>query len=207
MAPMKAYLLFEAHPANRSGYRFKLRTASKNITEYSWEIGATRTGDTAQMRSTRKILNMGATKNKARFLLTGTKLSFTKSLTASANGCKSPTNETLLGPLRLCLRPKIFRSNNVKKATLTNTGMMIVTYLRRLRNIIPGVHLCGFSAALSLSYKDLYKWDNNIGSPFQPHYFCAANKWHDGPRIRVSPPERFETRHCYRMRANANRLF
>ena len=36
-------------------------------------------------------------------------------------GCKRPTKEGLLGPKRLCLYPKILRSNKVIKAILIKT--------------------------------------------------------------------------------------
>ena len=45
--------------------------------------------------------------------------SFEKSLMASLNGCIKPIILTLLGPLRICLYPKILRSNNVTNATFT----------------------------------------------------------------------------------------
>ena len=48
-----------------------------------------------------------------------------KSLIASDIGWRIPQIPTLLGPIRNCLRLKIFRSNNVKKATLIKTDNKI----------------------------------------------------------------------------------
>ena len=45
-----------------------------------------------------------------------------KSLIASAKDWTNPKGPTLLGPFRLAERPKIFRSSNTKKATLTKVG-------------------------------------------------------------------------------------
>jgi hypothetical protein len=158
MAPIKAYFLLDAQPANRRGYKFKLRTAKKNITEYSCEMGAVPRGAKDHRKSTKKIADMGEATNIRKFLLVGTNLSFTNSFTASANGCSRPTSATLLGPLRLCLSPKILRSSSVKKATFTNTGMIIVRYVNSVKKIIPGNHLCSFNATLFLSYKNSYKY-------------------------------------------------
>ena len=47
----------------------------------------------------------------------GKKNSLVKSLIPSKKGWKIPKKKTLLGPIRFCERPKIFRSNKVKKAT------------------------------------------------------------------------------------------
>lgn len=46
-------------------------------------------------------------------------ISFVYNLIASENGCKIPINPTLFGPNRICIYPKIFRSNKVIKATAT----------------------------------------------------------------------------------------
>lgn len=42
--------------------------------------------------------------------------------TASAKGWIIPEGPTLLGPSRICERPKTFRSSKVIKATLTRIG-------------------------------------------------------------------------------------
>ena len=44
--------------------------------------------------------------------------SLENNLIASLKGCIRPIILTLLGPLRICLYPKILRSNNVTNATL-----------------------------------------------------------------------------------------
>jgi hypothetical protein len=51
--------------------------------------------------------------------------SFNNSLSPSARGCSSPKNPTTLGPIRCCIPPIIFRSANVRYATLINTGRTI----------------------------------------------------------------------------------
>lgn len=48
----------------------------------------------------------------------GLALLFLNSLTASANGWRTPLLPTLSGPLRFCAKPKTLRSNNVNKATI-----------------------------------------------------------------------------------------
>ena len=46
-------------------------------------------------------------------------LSLPQSFTASAKGWNKPKKPTFWGPTRNCLKDKTFRSNKVKKATLT----------------------------------------------------------------------------------------
>jgi len=58
--------------------------------------------------------------------------SFENNLIASLNGCISPINLTLLGPFRIWLYPKIFRSNNVTNATLTKIKIIKIKYLNNL---------------------------------------------------------------------------
>lgn len=67
---------------------------------------------------------IGEPKNTIVLLAMGTVTSFKKSLTASAIGCSSPPIETFQGPFRYCIRPKIFRSIKVTKATLINTQII-----------------------------------------------------------------------------------
>jgi len=59
----------------------------------------------------------GATKNPHTLTFWGNKNSFVRSLTPSISGCKTPPKRTLLGPIRLWVKPRIFRSKRVKKAT------------------------------------------------------------------------------------------
>ena len=70
--------------------------------------------------------------------------------TASAMGCKIPTKETLLGPFRACLRPKIFRSMRVKKATLIST--QTTAQIIEINLKIMSLNLYDFSVTLFLSY-------------------------------------------------------
>lgn len=65
----------------------------------------------------------------------GIKGSFINNLIASANGWNTPNQATLLGPLRDCLRPKIFRSKRVKKATLIKTGITTKTLFKAHQEI------------------------------------------------------------------------
>jgi len=62
--------------------------------------------------------SIGAMKNWILLDILGIITSFEKSLIASLNGCNKPIILTLLGPLRIWLYPKIFRSSRVMKATL-----------------------------------------------------------------------------------------
>ena len=52
-------------------------------------------------------------------LLDGGDLFLEKSFKASAKGCNTPLNPTLVGPLRCWAKAKILRSNKVKNATIT----------------------------------------------------------------------------------------
>ena len=47
----------------------------------------------------------------------GKKNSLVNNFIPSKNGWNSPKKKTLLGPIRFWVRPRIFRSNKVKKAT------------------------------------------------------------------------------------------
>ena len=68
--------------------------------------------------------NIGAKKNWILLDILGITTSFEKSLIASLNGCSRPIILTLLGPLRICLYPKILRSSKVINATLTKIQMI-----------------------------------------------------------------------------------
>ena len=67
----------------------------------------------------------GAKVNNKKEEKAGSLLSLENSLMASAKGWIIPHQATLFGPLRDCLSPKIFRSNSVKNATFSNTGIKI----------------------------------------------------------------------------------
>ena len=62
---------------------------------------------------------MGAIKNVEVLAIDGNDCSFTKSFRASARGWGSPVIDTLLGPFRSWMYPRIFRSKRVKKAILS----------------------------------------------------------------------------------------
>ena len=68
------------------------------------------------------IANMGESLNIMELDLLGLIFSFIINFIASAIGCSSPKNPTILGPFRICVLPRIFRSISVKKATVNNIG-------------------------------------------------------------------------------------
>jgi hypothetical protein len=76
------------------------------------------------------IANEGPSKKKLLLPTKGVTISLENNLMASLNGCTNPTNPTLLGPLRSCEYPRIFRSKRVIKATLTKTGINNKTILK-----------------------------------------------------------------------------
>ena len=86
IAPTKAYLLFEAQPANNRGYSPNLKRTKKIKPEYSIFKGLLRLGAKLQTSKIKKMAVMGAAKYSQRLPEVGLKLSFTKSLTASAKG-------------------------------------------------------------------------------------------------------------------------
>lgn len=47
-----------------------------------------------------------------------------------------PTGPTLFGPIRICIYPKIFRSSNVIKATLTREKIKIDIILKICKSFI-----------------------------------------------------------------------
>jgi hypothetical protein len=66
---------------------------------------------------------IGANKNNNVLAKLGSNVSFTISLKPSAKGCNNPRKPTTLGPLRCCIDAMILRSNNVKNAIATNSGI------------------------------------------------------------------------------------
>lgn len=78
----------------------------------------------------RKIPATGEAKKTSLLLLVGVVNSFTKSLAASAIGCKIPKIETLFGPFRYCMSPRTFRSNKVIKATLINIKTITIKCIK-----------------------------------------------------------------------------
>lgn len=57
-------------------------------------------------------------------------ISLVYNFTASDKGCKIPMIPTLLGPKRICIYPKIFRSKRVINATLTSDIISIITHVK-----------------------------------------------------------------------------
>jgi len=75
---------------------------------------------------------MGEIKYCNKFDKFGKTNSLENNLIASLKGCINPINLTLLGPLRICLYPKILRSNNVTNATFTKIKIIKIKYLTSL---------------------------------------------------------------------------
>merc|ERR1712066_761283 len=96
--PNRAYFLLEAHPENNTGYTFILNIMYINKTDINPSIG--------EIKYCSALDKLGKTN------------SLENNLIASLKGCIRPIILTLLGPLRICLYPKILRSNNVTNATL-----------------------------------------------------------------------------------------
>ena len=74
-------------------------------------------------------MDKGAARNGVWLALAGRFGDFVNSFKASAIGCGMPCKLTLLGPLRVCLYPKIFRSRRVKKAILARAKMVVYIVL------------------------------------------------------------------------------
>jgi hypothetical protein len=81
-------------------------------------------GTVIKIISMMEILKAGLNIKSLRPARLGARFSFVKSLIASLNGWKMPARETLFGPLRSWLKPKIFRSSKVTNATDTRTGII-----------------------------------------------------------------------------------
>ena len=64
------------------------------------------------------------------------------SLTASANGTVIPIGLGLLGPFRMWIYPRIFRSMKVKKATASIMRINLITQPIILLQIVLGVNIC-----------------------------------------------------------------
>jgi len=75
------------------------------------------------------IATDGPARNKDGFPTVGVTDSLVNNLIASLKGWGIPINPTLFGPLRSCLYPRIFRSNNVINATFSSTGTIIKSSL------------------------------------------------------------------------------
>lgn len=78
-----------------------------------------------QPRRLKKKVKIGAKMKLNVFEFVGITDSFSSSFKPSANGCNNPKKPTTLGPIRCCIPPIIFRSANVKQATLIKTGKTI----------------------------------------------------------------------------------
>lgn len=96
-------------------------------------------GNNVHRRRARIKLDRGAPMNGSWLAFAGRFGDFVNSFKASAMGCGNPCRVTLLGPLRVCLYPKIFRSRRVKKAILARAKMIV--YIVLDVNVIMGVKL------------------------------------------------------------------
>jgi len=108
----------------------KIKAENENLNKLSFK------GAILQVNKINVNPTDGANINKIKFVWKGWKFSFKKSFTASAKGCKIPIDDTLLGPFRDWLSPKILRSIKVRKATLIKTGIMIIKNLKIWLKII-----------------------------------------------------------------------
>ena len=70
----------------------------------------------------RKKVKIGAKIKLNVFEFVGITDSFSNNFKPSANGCNKPKKPTTFGPILCCIPPIIFRSANVKYATLIKTG-------------------------------------------------------------------------------------
>src|SRR6187549_3377482 len=84
-------------------------------------------GTTAQTANAGTSAKTGAVRNKNRFALRGTTISFKSILMTSANGCSTPFQPTRFGPMRTCIQARILRSQYVKYATPRINGMSTAT--------------------------------------------------------------------------------
>ena len=87
---------------------------------------------------------MGTKKNLHVLVNCGKRNSFVKSFIPSSKGCKAPKKIILLGPKRLCVRPKILRSNKVKKA-IDNKIPKKINIIERQIKIINVKNLLSFN--------------------------------------------------------------
>ncbi len=154
-APIKLYDLFEDHPERRIGYNPNPIIKRKIIKEKS--IWSPEYGIAIHPNSIKANWVAGEIEKTLILLFSGEIFSLKNNFTASAKGWSKPTNETLFGPFRDCLSPKILRSIRVKKATFTKTGIITHNIFKPLIRITLGNHLHDFNVTLFLSYKSLYK--------------------------------------------------
>ena len=82
-------------------------------------------GITNQAAKLRNNVKTGEKKKINLFDSKGKTVSFVINFKASANGCNKPKKPTILGPLLLCIKAIILRSNKVKNATEISTGIKI----------------------------------------------------------------------------------
>ena len=133
--PIIPYFLLEDQPLKKRGYLPSLRRTSNNTLLTSSLILLEVRGQVYHNSRAKVIEAIGEPKNTIVLLAMGTVTSFKKSLTASAIGCSSPPIETFQGPFRYCIRPKIFRSIKVTKATLIKIGKMVTIKLNNAKKL------------------------------------------------------------------------
>ena len=90
-----------------------------------------------QPKTLNNKIQKGANKKTKRLAFTGTINSLRNNFKASEIGCNKPQKPTRLGPLRLWIAPKTFRSATVKNATLIKIHkIFIITKIIYVRIII-----------------------------------------------------------------------
>lgn len=119
----------EDHPLIKIGYTPSPRI-DRNISKANFIlINGFKYGIKRVIISLIERLKQGEIKKGIEFDWNGQFISFEYSLIASEKGWRIPLIPTLLGPIRICIYPRIFRSNKVIKATLTREKIRILKSL------------------------------------------------------------------------------
>lgn len=98
--PRKLYLLLELHPAKKIGNTLNPEMTRKTITLYLILTYLNSNCKIIQKLSANPNVRGAIIRKKILFLLKGTNISLVNNFTASAKGCNTPRNPTLLGPFR-----------------------------------------------------------------------------------------------------------
>jgi hypothetical protein len=129
--PSTAYFELEDQPLSNTVYTPKLvQHRKKRIPRLKLCIPYF-IGRTIHTTRARPMAATGAVKYTKKLATNGWVDSLVKSLIASANGWGTPIHPTLLGPLRIWMYPKTFRSNKVKNATPINTNTTKIRLFNR----------------------------------------------------------------------------
>jgi hypothetical protein len=82
---------------------------------------------TAQLMKLKYKVKNGASKKSTLLALFGIITSFKISFSASAKGCKIPTNPVIFGPFRRCIDPNTRLSAKVNKATVKIIKIRVIS--------------------------------------------------------------------------------